>query len=170
MFFELENSPTGEFHVSCVNQESCVDNAILPITYAMSDGGVLGPSDTDFQSQQVSMIPILTDHFRCLICSPNAVNIWSPPPPRCSMCTSDIVTSAPAIEETDSEENVDGGHVVVPRNRRDLKADALSLWHLLTHKPSNLFCPICQMAKAQNVRPCWSSPTTRSTSDGQPSN
>ena len=68
------------------------------------------------------------------------------------MCTSDIFTCAPAIEDTDNEEHVDGEHVVVPRNRRDLKADALSLWHLLTHNPSNKFCPICQMAKAQKVR------------------
>ena len=131
-----------------MNQEGCVANTTLPITHAMSDGGGSEASDVDLQSQQTHMIPILTDHFRCLICSPNAVNIWSPPPPRCSICTSDIVTCAPAIEETDNEENVDGEHVVVPRNRRDLKADALSLWHLFTHNPSNICCPICQMAKA----------------------
>ena len=123
-----------------MNQGSCVANIILPLTHAMSDGGRSEPSDIDFLSQQTHMIPILTDHFRCLMCSLNAVNIWSPPPPRCSMCTSDIVTCAPAIEEIDNEEHVDGEHVVVaPRNRRHLKADALSLWHLLTHNPSNTF-------------------------------
>ena len=68
------------------------------------------------------------------------------------MCTSDIFTCAPAIEDTDNKEIVDGEQIVVPRNRRDLKADALSLWHLLTHNPSNTCCPICQMAKAQTVR------------------
>ena len=41
---------------------------------------------------------------------------------------------------------------VFPRNRRELKADATSLWHLLTRNPSNQCCPICQMAKAQKVR------------------
>ena len=108
--------------------------------------------DTDFLNQHTWMIPILTDHFRCLVCSPTTVDIWCPPPPRCSMYTSDIFTCAPAIEDTDHEENVDGEHIVVPRNRRDLKADALSLWHLLTHNPLNNCCPICQMVKAQNVR------------------
>ena len=44
----------------------------------------------------------------------------------------------PAIEDTDNEEHVDGEQIVVPRNRRDLKADALSLWHLLTQKVSDL--------------------------------
>ena len=135
-----------------MNQESCIANMILSVTHAMSDGGGSEPSDIDFQSQQARMISILTDHFRCLICSPNAVNIWSPPPPRCSMCTSDIVTCAPAIEETDNEEHIDGEHVLFPRNRRDVKADAVSLWHLLTHNPLNRCCPICQMATAQNVR------------------
>ena len=94
-------------------QESCVANTILPVTYAMSDGGVCGLSDIDFQSQRAHMIPILTDHVRCLVCFPDAVNIWSPPPPRCPMCTNDILTCAPAIEETDNEEDADGEHVVV---------------------------------------------------------
>ena len=63
-----------------------------------------------------------------------------------------MITCSPAIEETENEDGVDGEHVVFPRNRRDLKADAISLWHLLTHNPSNKCCPICRMAKAQNVR------------------
>ena len=81
----------------------------------MSDGGVSGPSDTDSHSQQAFMIPILTDHFRCLICAPSAVNSWSPPAPRCSVCTLDLFTCAPAHEETDNEEDVDGEHDVFPR-------------------------------------------------------
>ena len=147
-----KNTPSGECHVPAVIPESCVANTTVPITHVMSDCGVSEPSDTDFLSQHTWMIPILTDHFRCTVCAPTTVDIWCPPPPRCSMCTSDIFTCAPAIEDTDNEENVDGDDIVVPRNRRDLKADAMSLWHLLTRNPSNKFCPICQMAKAQKVR------------------
>ena len=113
-----ETSPGGESHISCVNQESCDANTILPITYAMSDGGVSGLSDKDFQSQRAHMIPILTNNFRCLICSLSAVNIWSPPPPRCPMCTSDILTCAPAIEDTDNEEDADGEHVVFQKQNK----------------------------------------------------
>ena len=61
-----------------------------------------------------------------------------------------MLSCAPAIEETDNEEDVEGEHVVFPR--RDLKVDATSLRHLLRHTPSNMCCSICQMAKAQTVR------------------
>ena len=131
----LENSPSGEFNVSCVNAENCVLNTPLPITYAMSDNGDSGRPDIDVQSQWPFMIPILTDYFRCVMCALRAVNIWSPPLPRFSTCTYDLVSRAQAIEETDNEEDVEGEHVAFPRNRRDLKADATLLWHLLTHNP-----------------------------------
>ena len=98
------------------------------------------------------MIPILTDSFRCAMCAPDTVIIWSPPLPRSSACTSDLLICAPAIEEIDNEEYVEGEHVVFPRNWHDLKADAMSLRHLLTHNPSNKCVPICQMADAQNNR------------------
>ena len=37
------------------------------------------------------------------------------------------------------------------RSRRDLKAEALSIQHLMTHWPKNPYCWVCQQAKAVNV-------------------
>ena len=132
-----------------MNQGRCGANTILPVTNAMSDCGGSDASDIDFLFQHTWMIPILTDHYRCLACSPTTFDIWCPSPPRCSMSTSDIFTCAPAIEDTDNEEDVEGEQIVIPRNRRDLKADALSLWHLLTYNPSNKCCPILSNGKGE---------------------
>ena len=133
--------------------KSCVPNTHCLVAYAMSedDGSEAVDSDlTCLQSQWPFMISILTESFRCVLCAPSSVNIWSPPPLRCVSCTGDLLVCAAAVEETDNEENVAGEHIVIPRNRRDFKADAMWLWRLLTQKPSNECCPVCQMAKAQN--------------------
>jgi len=98
-----ENTPSGECHVPFVTEESSVVKPTVPITYAMFDCGGSEPSNTDFMSQHTWMIPILTDHFRCIVCDPTTVDIWCPPPPRCSMCTSDVFTCAPLVEDTDNE-------------------------------------------------------------------
>ena len=139
-------------NISCVNAEIYVPNTPLPITYAMSDGDVSEPADSDVGFPWPPTIPILADHFRCVMCALTTANTWSPPHPSCSMCTTDLLTCAPTIEETDHEEDVEGEQVVFPRHRRDLKADAMSLWHFLMHTPSNKFRPICQIHKAQYVR------------------
>ena len=36
--------------------------------------------------------------------------------------------------------------------KRDLKAEALSVEHMLTHLPKNSYCSVCQRAKLENVK------------------
>ena len=60
-------------------------------------------------------------------------------------------TGAPAQIEHGAEPETSGDeqeHV----GSRDLRLEANSLQHLLTHKPKNLYCPICQVANAQQRR------------------
>jgi len=73
-----------------------------------------------------------------------------PPPPAPYDADAPLVAEAemylnaeadPLISE-DEDEDVD------PDIRRDLKAEAITLKHLMTHLPKNKYCPYCRWAKA----------------------
>ena len=44
----------------------------------------------------------------------------------------------------------DNGVLMIDDGRRDLKSEALSIAHLMTHKPKNRWCMACQKAKMQH--------------------
>ena len=77
--------------------------------------------------------------------------MWAPPALDCLACPG-MHAPMGAEDFTDNEEDsIDDGTRVVPRNRRDLKKDATSLWHLLTHTPVDKFSLISNRVKAQHV-------------------
>ena len=78
--------------------------------------------------------------------------MWAPPALDCLACPGKHAPMG-AEEFTDNEEDsIDDGARVVPRNKRDLKKDATSLWHLPAHTPAICVCLIRNDAKAQQVR------------------
>ena len=60
----------------------------------------------------------------------------------------EVVAGDEALEDVPDAVVDDSDHP-----RRDLKAEAVSLKHKLTHTPFNKYCPVCRVAKAQR-RPC----------------
>ena len=48
--------------------------------------------------------------------------------------------------------NAEGDAPEVERRNRDLKAEAVSIWHLMTHFPKNKYCLTCQNAKCMRAR------------------
>ena len=66
-------------------------------------------------------------------------------------------SDTPPLTTTEVAET-DTAHVGNSTPRRDLRAEAATLWHMLTHFPKNIHCPICQVAKAQFPRHMRSAP------------
>ena len=88
----------------------------------------------------------------CLVCDHSRTTMWAPPALDCLACPGKHAPMDAADFTDNAEDSIEDGARFVPRKRRDLKKDATSLWHLLTHTPANKFCPICNHAKAQQVR------------------
>ena len=117
-------------------------------------------TDYNFQTEFVALPP----EQLCIICDAATYPSWQRPQ-SCGVCEnvhSTHVYGCPTsqveppgdITENEEENDVDEP-VPVYRNRRDLKAEAKSLWHLLTHTPKNKFCHICKCAKAQHTSHSW---------------
>ena len=51
------------------------------------------------------------------------------------------------IDVGDAEAPVDNDVLLVDDGKRDLKAEAVSLGHMMTHTPYNVHCPSCVRAK-----------------------
>ena len=52
--------------------------------------------------------------------------------------------------EEEAQADSDVEPLSVPKSKRDeasLRAEAVSIEHMLTHRPKNAFCPFCQRAK-----------------------
>jgi hypothetical protein len=76
---------------------------------------------------------------------------FAPEPPVYGTLPHEYLAGAPAQIESGAEPETSGDeqeHV----GSRDLRQEANSLRHMLTHNPKNPHCPICQVAKAQQRR------------------
>ena len=58
-----------------------------------------------------------------------------------------VPAPAPAEDQEEAEEDHDDDEALAVDARRDLKAEAKSLKHLMTHMPKNPHCSSCQRAK-----------------------
>ena len=66
----------------------------------------------------------------------------------------DDAGQAPVIDVGDAEVPVDDEAPLENDGRRDLKAEAVSLEHMMTHTPYNVHCPSCVRAKMAREEDC----------------
>ena len=69
------------------------------------------------------------------------------------MCVS-LAASGTSSSSTDLPPGVhdEGAYEIANQGKRDLKAEALSISHMLTHLPKNPHCIVCARAKLENVK------------------